>query len=413
MTMQELAEKRARILAEAQALNTLRADESRDWTSEEEEKFDKLMDEYDAIGKDIERQQRLTDAAARANQPLDPRQPRITDSVDPAEEREARNEVYRGFLRFGMNGLTPEQRQVMMGLQAGELPPEARAQAVGSGSAGGYMVPEDFYRKLTDAKLALGGPRASRATALTTDTGADLPMPTDDDTSNSGELLSENTQASTQDVTIGSKTLSAYMWSSKIVKVSLQLVQDSAFNIDDWLADRLGKRIGRVENSYFTTGTGSSQPEGIVTGATLGVTAAAAAAFTYDELIDLIHSVDSEYRMDAEWMFNDTVLAAMRKLKDSNNLPLWQPGMSVGTPDKILGHKYIINSNMSDPATTVKSILFGDMSLYHIRDVRGVQLLRLTERYADYLQVGFLAFSRSDAKLLDAGTHPVKYLQQA
>ena len=165
---------------------------------------------------------------------------------------------------------------------------------------------------------------------------------------------------------------------------------------------RLGERIGRILNTHLTTGSGSSQPNGLVTGATSGVTAASGTAVTYGELIDLKHSVDPAYRGNATWMFSDATLAALKKLVDGDSRPLWNPGIANGEPDRLDGDRYVVNNDVLDMASSAKAIIYGDLSKYVIRDVAGMTLLRLNERYADVGQVGFIAFSRHDGDSLDA-----------
>jgi len=205
------------------------------------------------------------------------------------------------------------------------------------------------------------------------------------------------------------------MYTSKIVRISFQLLQDSAFDLESWLARKLGIRIARITNEHFTVGTGTSQPEGVVTGASQGKVGASGqtTSVTYPDLVDLEHSVDRAYRTNGQWMFHDSSLKALKKMEDSQNRPLWLPGIAQREPDMILGKPYIVNNDMPEMAASAKSILFGDFSAYCIRDVLGVQLLRLVERYADYLQVGFLAFARHDGGMLDAGTGPIKYYQNS
>ena len=129
----------------------------------------------------------------------------------------------------------------------------------------------------------------------------------------------------------------------------------------------------------------------------------------YEDLVDLEHSVDPAYRAEAEFMFHDDTLKVLKKLKDADGRPLWLPGVAVREPDTILGYNYVINQDMPIMAANAKSILFGDFSKYMIRDVMDLMLLRLVERYADFAQVGFIAFSRHDGDLLDAGTNPIKH----
>lgn len=289
------------------------------------------------------------------------------------------------------------------------------AMGTTSGAVGQYTIPDAAMQALETALLAYGGMRQT-STIIRTDSGAALPFPTTDDTANKGAILTENTQVSEVDVTFGQLVLDAYMYSSKSVLVSLQLLQDSGINVPELIGRLLGIRIARIQNDHFTTGTGSSQPNGIVTASTLGATATAlTATTTYDFMVDFVHSVDPAYRDNGTFMMHDGALKMLKKIKvlqysgDTTGVPLWQPSLTMGQPNTIMGYPYVVNQSMTTPATAVKSILFGDLSKYQIRDVREITLVRLDERYADYHQVGFLAFARSDGDLLDAGTHPVKH----
>jgi HK97 family phage major capsid protein len=293
---------------------------------------------------------------------------------------------------------------------------ETRAQSVGTGSEGGYTVPDELMRALEVSMLAFGGVRQV-ATVYRTSSGAALPIPTVNDTANKGAILSENTTASDQDTTFAQIVLDAYKYSSKYILVSVELLQDSSINVAQFLGQALANRIGRITNDHFTTGTGSSQPNGIVTASGLGKTGASGQTTTaiYDDLVDLLHSVDPDYRPGARWMFADAALKMLKKIKipqfsgDNAGAPLWQPGLVLGQPDTILGYPFTVNQSMAVPAASAKSIVFGDLSKYLIRDVRDVTLLRLDERFAELHQVAFLAFSRHDGDLLDAGTDPVKH----
>ena len=331
------------------------------------------------------------------------------------DERQAQQQRYSDAFGRQIRGrATAEDRELLMS-RAESLTPEQRAMSVGTDSAGGYTVPEGFYNQLTEAMKAFGGMRASRATVLTTASGAPIPFTTANDTGNTGAILGENTQVAEQDSTFGTVNIGAYMYTSKLVRVSLQLIQDSAFNLEAYLATMLGTRIARITNTHFTTGDDDSKPNGIVTASTAGKPGASGqvATVTYADLVDLQHSVDPSYRTGAEWMFHDSTLKALKKLVDGESRPLWAPGIAVREPDTILSHPYVINQDMPVMEASAKSILFGDLSKYLIRDVTGAQLLVLRERYADYLQVGFLAFSRHDGDLIDAGTNPVKHYVNA
>lgn len=289
---------------------------------------------------------------------------------------------------------------------------EQRALDTGTGAEGGYIIPEGFYNEVEVALKAFGGMREV-ATILNTEMGNDLPIPTTNDTTNTGSLVGENTQLSKTDVEFGQKILKAYMFTSDIIPVSLQMLQDSGINLEAFLGERMGERIGRAQNTYFTTGTGTAQPEGITDNLTVGVNAAGAAAITFDELVELQNSIDPAYQDNAKWMFNQNTKELLQKLKDGNNLPLFSMNATEGMASRILGKEYVINQQMPDPTTGNVSIVYGDLSKYWIRNVTGVEMIRLNERYADFLQVGFMAYARADGLLVDAGTNPVKSLVQA
>src|SRR6185295_5283256 len=189
--------------------------------------------------------------------------------------------------------------------------------------------------------------------------------------------------------------MDAWKYSSKSILASVEFLNDSSINVAEFIGTALANRLGRITNDDFTTGNGSSKPNGIITAATSsGVTFAASAAVTYDELVNVMHAVDPAYRENARWMFHDGGLKMIKKVKvlqysgDLTGQPLWQPGLTLGVPDTIMGYPYTINQSMSTPATTVKSVVFGALNKYLIRDVKEFTLIRLDERYADAHQVG-------------------------
>lgn len=375
--------------------------------------YDRLESELDKLGDDIVR----LEAHAKRSEEFD--KVDRTGVIAPEDVNDAEadaglpkgySEAFARYMRQGMANLENEDRKV---LNAGFQQAPQNAAGVGTGSAGGYTVPPAFRQKIVERLLYVASMR-QLAEVITTDTGANIPWPTVDDTANEGAILAENTQVTEQDVAFGQASLDAYMYTSKLVRVSLQLLQDSAFDIDTWLPKVLGGRIGRIQNRHFTVGTGVSQPDGIITSASVGVTAAGVAAVTYDELVDLTDSLDPAYLEsgNARFMMSQSARKLLRKLKDSQNRPLWEPSLQAGTPDTLMGYGLTLNNYMSAPATGVKSIGFGDIrEAYVIRDVSDFALMRLTERYADYLQVGFLGFQRSDGTLQNSAAF--KVLQQA
>lgn len=419
----ELREKRANLWNQANEIIERAAAEGRERTAEENEQIDRIHDEMDRLQREIERLERHHDLSRQLSESAgvivglqDGAQAagysgRDIDSVVDEEIRQwLLNEDERQPKRFLLrNAFAPERelRRMLPELR------EQRALGTGSGPAGGYTVPQGFYRVLEDAMLAYGGMRQARTTILRTASGEPLPMPTANDTDNEGIIISENpsTKVPEQDITFGQETLRAHMYSSKAIRVSFQLLQDSAFDLATYIAAKLGERIGRVTNRHFTVGSGTGEPKGVVTAAVVGKTAASASGITDLELVDLIHSVDPAYRAQAEFMFHDDTLRLLKNLRDQEGRPLWLPGLAVREPDTILGHRYVVNNHMPQIGAGNKSVLFGDFSKYYIRDVMDVLLIRLDEVYAEYGQVAFLAFSRHDGTLLDAGTHPIKALQ--
>lgn len=344
------------------------------------------------------------------------------DSDDAKEARAAHRAAMDRYIRFGMQALDEEQRSLLMGHSVNlQSSPETRDLSALTGSAAGFTVADEMIREIEIAMKSFSGVAQSRSRLFPTSTGADLPWPTANDTNNTGELVAENVAttiaaAGAGDPTFGQVVFKSYLFSSKLIKVPIQLLQDSATNIEELMGRMLGERLGRITNTKYTVGTGANEPQGIVTGATLGNTAAATAAITYGEMIDLQHTVDPAYRPDAQFMFHDTTWSILRKLLDSNGRPIWQPAaggsMGAAAEGTLLGQGFVVNQDMAVPAASAKVILYGDLSKYVRRQVKGYTLIRLAERFAEQFQVGFVAFLRSDGRLLDAGTHPIKYLQQ-
>jgi HK97 family phage major capsid protein len=406
-TLKDLLDQRASAWDAAQKFQDRAASEDK-LSAEDRAAWDAALADVERLSADIEREERHQRLAnVDYSQVLDATQDADEERHGGPDKAAAYADAWRSWMREGTNELSSEERATLRsGWFDGK---ELRAQGVATGAAGGYMVPAPFRAQLIETMKFYSSMR-DVAQVITTETGATLPWPTNDDTANVGAILGENTQVTEQDVTLGTNDIGAYMYTSKLVRVSYQLLNDSAFDLESWLAGILGRRIGRAQNQHFTTGTGVSQPEGVQTNAVIGKTGATGqtTSVTYDDLIDLIHSVDPAYRNSgrAQFMLNDTTLAAARKLKDGQNRPLWEPSIQVGVPDGLLGYRYTINQDMPTMAANAKSILFGDLFAgYLIRDVQDVQLLRLAERYADFLQVGFLAFARTDGTPQDTAAY--------
>ena len=406
--MDKIKEMRDQRLALVNEANEILNMDDKELTAEMTEKFEKLMAEADALEAKIKRHERMATANASIDAERDRTAYNTGQSTDEQEVNEERDRaIFQTFLRHGMSALNADERQIM----ASRRSPQ-QAQSIGTDTAGGHLVPTGFQRDLEQGMLSFGGIREA-CTVFPTETGNDLPWPTSDDTSNEGERVAENVQVNEQDVTVGQAMLNAYKYSSKMIRVPVELIQDSAFPIDSWLNGILAERIARITNREMTVGTGTGMPNGIVTASVVGPTSAASAAVAYDDVLALIHSVDPSYRNGGRFMFHDNVLLALRLLKDSQGHPLWQPGLVGGEPDRLLGFEYTINQHMEGTlATTNISMLFGQLKKYMVRDVRQTEIMVLRERYADFHQVAFLGFSRHDGELIDAGTNPVKHLVQ-
>jgi HK97 family phage major capsid protein len=443
----EMREKRAKLVAEAQALIP---PEGGVWTQENRDKFDAMMKDADQQMADIERVERAEAAETdlRTGKPPDAR-PALMEGAEralpeyrnalrkhgvkalekvSAETRtiiDSLNEEYFAALKDYLcrgESMAAESRIILNGGRK-----EYRDMGVTPGSAGGFFVPQGFVYEIEEA-LKYYGPMLQSSEIMDTATGNPLPYPTDNDTTVAGELVGEGVQVTTADITLGQVVFGAYKFSTKMVKVSIELLQDSAFDMEAFCKKKFAVRLGRILNTYFTTGTGVSQPKGIIPAATVGVGGASGTAVVgddnattpdpttqigYIDLTNLEHSVDPLYRPGAAFMMNDSVLRFIKVLKDKYGRPLWVPSLIVGQPDRILGYPYWINNDMDALATGKKTLLFGQVGKYMVRQVKELAILRLQERFADYGQVAFIGFARYDGNLLDAGTHPVKYLQQA
>ena len=366
-------------------------------------RFDELMNEVDDLQAQIQLGERVGGMAGREDILIFAQASR--DRQDPTTR------AFSNYLKHGMDGLDHEDRAVA--IRHFQQPNIQNAQGVGTGSGGGFLVPDAPMGQLVEAMKLIGG-LLPHATIIPSETGAALPIPTTDERNQKGEIIAENAQHSEQDITLASVVLDTFMYSSKIVRVSIQLMDDAAFPFDSFVMKLLGERIGRATSEHFVTGDGSSKPRGIVTAAPVGKTAASPTAIVFDELVDLLHSVDPFYRTSGVWIMNDVVFGNLRKIKDSQNRPLFvSEGLVAGAPTQLLGHPVSIDNNMPAQTTGLKPIIFGDLKSYYIRIVKDVRVLRLQERYAEFGQLGFLGFLRCDADLVDGGGGAVKALQMA
>ena len=410
-TSVELRQQHAALWERAKEINDATEAENRGFTTEENTNWEKLNADMKVLAERIERQEIME----RTPAPAENRRLEIVPPEGPrANVRELRaspayKDAYDKYMIYGRDELEPDERRLLRGQTEAVSAAEMRAIGVGNQTGVGYLAPVEYERTLRKNMLAFGGMREV-ATIMTTANGNPLEMPTSDDTGNTGELLAEHGTASEQDMTVGLRVLHAHMYSSRVVRASIQLLQDSAFDIEAFVRDNLTERIARITNTHFTLGTGSNQPLGIALSAASGITGAAGTATSvlWDDLIRLEHTVDPAYRNNARYMFHDSTLSQLRRAKDGNGNYIWQAGTTVGAPGLINGWPYTINQDVPAMAANAVSIYFGQLSKYIIRDVLGFSVIRLDELYALQGQVAFVGFARFDGLLVHAGTVPVQ-----
>lgn len=459
--LKQIKESRAKLHAEMTEL--LKAEQ----TAETRGKVDTLLEEIETLSGDIARIERADNMAkdfAVAQAAAEP------TAANQRSKEEVAAEYRNAWKEFMVRGVADKPRSAVKGgateksLQvinevkrnmerAGTV--EERDQIAGSqsitytqGAVGGYFVPAGFVYDVEKAtKFFAPLLDGSVLRILETATGQVLPYPTSNDTQQAWTIVGEATQVTGNayntpnyptagtapngfpgDLALGHVNFNAYKGTTGIVRVSLELLQDSAFDLEAFLTEAFSVRLGRGYEYYLTNGSGTNQPTGILpsiaaSGAT-PVTAIGSSAndgdnantgansVGYADLVNLIHSVDPTYRRGAKFMFHDTTLRHLKTRLDKFGRPIWVPGVKDGEPDTVAGYQYTINQSFPTIAASAVSVAFGQWSKFIVRKVRDLQVLRLDERFADYGEVGFVAFSRIDSNLVDAGTHPLNVLQQ-
>ncbi|MBS5574358.1 MAG: phage major capsid protein, partial [Clostridiales bacterium] len=268
-------------------------------------------------------------------------------------------------------------------------------------SEGGYLVPDEYERTLVDALREENRLRTLCKIIRTASGDRKIPLVASHGTAS---WVEEEGTIPESDDAFGQITIGAHKIAS-MIKVSDELLQDSVFDVESYIATEFARRVGDAEEAAFISGDGSGKPYGLLNatnGAATGVTAASATALTSDELLDLIYSLKSPYRKRAVFLMHDSTIKAIRKLKDGNSQYLWQPGMKEGEPDRLLGYRLVTSTHMPAVAASAKPILFGDLSSYWIADREGRSMQRLNELYAATGQVGFRVTQRVDGRLVQA-----------
>jgi len=411
----ELHEKRGRLVTEARAaLDEIKGNTDDSRAAELEARHDAIMGDFDKVSKDIEREERQAAIEARAEEQRAAQRPIPGDAEARGQDVQGKPEYREAFIALARAGFDPQEisPELRVVLKAGV---EKRAQSTTVG-AGGYTVPTDLAIAV-DKTLKAWGPMYNEdiCTVITTSSGNPLDFPKIDDTA---VAVAQHSEASAMtddggvDATFTKLTLGAFAYDTEWVQISMELLQDSAINIEQFLGELLGERLARRVNSELTVGDGTGDPLGIVAASTLGVTAASTTAVTFDELLDLYHSVDPAYRASpkARWMFNDTTLKAIRKLKGGDGQYIWQMGdVRTGAPGTLFDKPYSVNQACVNGATGTKPIVFGDFGKYYVRKV-GAPVIGVRREYY-WPNIGLAGVVRLDGDLIQTGA--VKHLVQA
>lgn len=369
--------------------------EDRELTDDEVTEYEEREAELDGLQKRTELQKRHRARKTAATPPIET----TADKADGELDR-----AFESYLRTGI---------VNQDLA------ELRAQEEGAPAEGGYLVPDGFRMKLVERMKRYGG-IAPHVESFTTSSGNPIEWPTVDDTANVGEIVDEEgTFAAGADIVFDTATLGAYKYmsggaSNAPLKVSWELLQDSAFPVQEFLARAFAKRIGRAQSAHWINGTGSGQPKGLVHGKTTVEIADDSKGITYSDLVGFVHSVDPDYRANAKWAFNDKTLSLIRKLVDLDGRPLLQPtaaASAAGNPggETLLGYPVVIDQAFADADLDNPLVAFGAFgdfeAGYVIRRVKDVTLVVLNELYAANGQTGFFAWARADGVPQDANAY--------
>ena len=408
-TRKEWIEQRARALNQMEDMQKRAASEGRAMNDDENKQWnqhDRDFEEANTELAKIDQLEKRREAVEREDRGSESR--KVNDQVREITYEEA----FKRYCQRGASRLTSDE---LNALNKGETRGTNTLLAGDTSTTyAGYLVPEGFSGRLHQS-LKLYGGMLQAAQIFPTAQGNNLQWPTLDDTTAAGELTAEGAAVTVLDATFSRKTFYAYNITSKMIRVSLQFLQDEDVMFDTILPQILATRQGRLLNQLFTTGTGSSQPTGVMAasnGSAAGVTAGAT-SITRANLIDLVTSVDPAYLAEpgnVGWMMNNTTLGYLKKLSigSSDDRPLLYMGQNQSDPATLEGYPYWVNQDIASIATTAKSMAFGNWNYYVIRQVQGGGLIRLDERYMDELEVGFMIWGRFDGKLID--TNAVKHL---
>ena len=400
MMILELREKRAKAWEAAKAFLDSHRKENGVLSAEDDAAYTKMEQEITDLGKEIARLERQEALDAELNRPVNKPltgKPGGRADADGGEDKTGRaSDDYRKNFWNAMRSKVP-------------MPGVTNALQIGTDSEGGYLVPDEYERTLLEALEEENIFRQMAKVIKTSSGDRKIPVVASKGTAS---WIDEEGAYPESDDSFGQVSIGAYKLGT-MIKVSEELLNDSVFDLQSYISREFARRIGAKEEEAFFTGDGKGKPLGVLAatgGAETGVTAASATAVTADELMDLYYSLKSPYRKKSVWVLNDSTIKAIRKLKDSTGQYLWQPSLTAGAPDTILGRPVRTSAYMPAIAAGAKTIAFGDFSYYWIADRQGRSFKRLNELFAATGQVGFLASQRVDGKMILA--EAVKVLEQ-
>lgn len=396
MTINELIEKRANLWKAMDAFLKAQTNEKGVLSVEDDAKYTAMEHDFDNLTKEIKRLEKRNSIEAELNMPIN--KPIVGKPMVENEDEK----TGRGSKKYAKSFWNVMRSKNVR-------PDVADALQIGTDSEGGYLVPDEFESTLV---MALEEENIFRKLAHVINTSSgDRKIPVVA-SKGSASWVDEEGTISDSDDAFSQVSIGAYKLGT-LIKVSNELLNDNAFNLESYISKEFARRIGSKEEEAFFTGNGSGKPTGIFNatgGAEVGVTTTSTTAITADEIIDLFYSLKAPYRKKAVWILNDATVKAIRKLKDKNDNYLWQPALTAGTPDTILGRPVYTSSYVPTIAAGAKTIAFGDFSYYWIADRQGRIFKKLNELYAATDQTGFVATQRVDGKLVLP--EAIKVLQQ-
>ena len=406
MNAKQMREKRAALNEQLKGMVAAAKAEARELTKEETVKFDAIYAEQEELRDNVKRIENLENLTKELASKAD----EVRESAAPAKV-EARD-AFNAYLRKGVQGLTAGEARAIQELRAagGNF-----ANVSDVDADGGFLVPENWSDFVSATEL-FKSDIEKVATVLRTSNGQPFNLPATDDTGVVAAILGQATAVTRKDMEFTNVKFDPFTYSSGLVQVSNQLMSDNAFDLSSFVGNLLAQRLNRGINGSLTTGAGdASNPQGIVTGSSEGKVAASASAVTISEVMDLFYSVDASYRNapGAGFMMNSSTAKAIRVLGfgSSNDFPAYVPSMEAGAPDMLFGKPVYINEDMASIAASAKTVVFGDLKQYYVHEAGGVQILRLTERFADSLSTGFIGYRRVDGNVVQSSA--IKHLVQA